>query len=119
MSAITPEEIKELLHTETNAVATMVGSKLDAQTDAMRTMVETRLDAQTRAVLGMLKEELTPIHDRLDRHTAILESHTVTLDAVAKSTENTRIELAATRAALARHEGWFEQLAKKFGIRFS
>jgi len=77
------------------------------------------LDRQTQAFHGLVKLELAPIHKRLDRHEAILESHTATLDAIAKNTEHWKIEAAALRAGHVRHEGWWQQLAKKLGLKLS
>lgn len=100
-------------------MAELTLQKLNAALGQQTTTVREMLDKQTQAVHGLVKADLAPISERLDRQEAILESHTVTLDTVAKGIETMRIESAATRATLGRHEGWFQQLARKFGFRLN
>ena len=58
--------------------------------------------------------------DDVDKHlTAIeetLDSHTTTLEGIAKNTKHWTDEAAALRSAINRHERWIADLAKKIGL---
>jgi hypothetical protein len=77
------------------------------------------LNTQLRAFRGVLQTEIIPIRETLDRHTATLNSHTITLDALGQKVDKWNTEGAAIKSAPDRHESWIQQIAKKFGFRLN
>jgi hypothetical protein len=73
-------------------------------------------DSTIEAISNLLKSELEPISSKLDGLTEAVNSHTNTLDAIAKNTTNWQIEAAVMKDKLNRYERAIKLLAQKTNV---
>jgi hypothetical protein len=91
----------------------------DAQVRIQNTQVRMQ-DTQAQmqhAQIGM-QSVLAQMQEAQGQMQKVLESHTVSLDGIAKNTIHWNTEAAALRAAIQRHDEYFRVVGKKIGVDF-
>jgi argininosuccinate synthase len=86
---------------------TLIREKLDA--------LDSKLDRLISVVVT--KEEIRPIENRMQDVAYNLERLVTAVDGLVKGYDDLRIEYVAIKSQLSRYERWFEELAKKTGVK--
>jgi predicted nucleic acid-binding Zn-ribbon protein len=80
--------------------------------------LKTALEEQLGAIRIMLDLQRQDVNEQFTTQREVLDAHSLILDAIARHTEHWRVEAAALKSALDRHESYIQQMAKKLGLKF-